>query len=170
MPDNRHTQKRAIGYSKALAMLGLAATVAYSAPVVSQFSGAQAGWFGGSSGVAPVGFASGGGGFNITDRITAVECGECHMVYGPSALPQDSWRQIMANLSDHFGEDATLDEQTRTHVETYLVSGAHSGEGPIRITKQSWFIKGHMGEVRGFGTPRMARCDECHRGGFTVGE
>jgi len=48
------------------------------------------------------------------------ECGECHPAYHPSLRTASNWQAIMNNLSDHFGEDASLDEQTTQEISTYL--------------------------------------------------
>ncbi len=50
----------------------------------------------------------------------ASECGDCHIAYHPSLLPRSSWRQIMAGLEDHFGEDASLDEDTKAEITAFL--------------------------------------------------
>jgi len=31
-------------------------------------------------------------------------CGACHCAYQPGLLPTDSWRKILENSEDHFGE------------------------------------------------------------------
>jgi len=189
MTSTPKANKKKTKYAKALAMLGVAATVAYTTPTLTQlgqahasgggnggggfFSGGFFGMGGGGSGGGGgkgglSGFGSGGGGFVITDEITAKECGDCHMVYGPEALPQGSWRKIMGDLPNHFGEDASLDEPTRKHIENYLLSGASSGDGPLRITEQPWFAREHRGEVSRSSVQRaksMANCSACHRGG-----
>jgi len=170
-------------YRKALAMLGVAATMAYAAPLMTSLgdahaSGGGGGFFGGyggggsGGGGGPRGFGSGSGGFMINDQVTLKECGECHQAYGGDALPQGAWRRIMGNLQDHFGEDASLDEQTRAHIENYLMSNAMPGDGPLRITEQNWFIGEHRGEVSSFGMQRaksMANCQGCHGGGSRNG-
>jgi len=188
MTSTDKPQQKKIKYAKALAMLGVAATVAYTTPMLTQlgqahasgggnggggffsggFFGMGGGGSGGGKGGGLRGFGSGGGGFVITDEITAKECGDCHMVYGPEALPQGAWRKIMGNLPNHFGEDASLDAPTLKHIENYLLSGAPSGDGPIRITEQSWFASEHRGEVSRSSVQRaksMANCSACHRGG-----
>jgi len=48
------------------------------------------------------------------------ECGDCHVVYHPSLLPAASWSRIMADLGNHFGEDASLDEATASEINAYL--------------------------------------------------
>lgn len=173
------TKGNKINHKKALAMLGIAAAVAYTTPTLLSLNQAHAsggneggggfgGFFGGGEGGGggPAGFGSGAGGFMINDQITAKECGDCHQPYGADALPQGSWRRIMNGLSNHFGEDASLDDQTRAHIENYLVRNALPGDGPIRITEQSWFIGAHRSEVSQRAIQRagsMANCAACHR-------
>ncbi|MRI58596.1 MAG: hypothetical protein C6H99_03705 [Epsilonproteobacteria bacterium] len=48
------------------------------------------------------------------------ECGSCHTLYPPFLLPARSWQKMMANLEDHFGDDASLDEPTRKSIENFL--------------------------------------------------
>ncbi|MGP3698018.1 cytochrome b/b6 domain-containing protein [Rhodobacter sp. NSM] len=60
------------------------------------------------------------------DPVARAECSACHMAYHPSLLPAASWRGLMAGLSDHFGEDASLDPVTVAEVEGWLV--AHAAE------------------------------------------
>lgn len=162
----------------ALAMLGVAATMAYATPNMLSLgqahasggggggffggggSGGGGGFFGGGS--QPRGFGSGSGSFRINDQITVTECSDCHQPYGADALPQGSWRRMMGDLSNHFGEDASLDEQTRRHIENYLVSNAPSGDGPLRITEQPWFSGEHRGEARLRRGQSWADCASCH--------
>ncbi|MCK5546936.1 MAG: hypothetical protein KAI27_06145 [Rhodospirillaceae bacterium] len=180
--DSKETKKssRKIKRSRALALLGIAVAAAYVVPTLTPLGGANAsgggsggnkgGFFGGGSGGGRGGglssFGSGGRGqFIINDKVTATECAECHMAYGADALPQGSWKLIMGDLSNHFGEDASLDEATRKHVEDYLVANAPRGTGPLRISEARWFVSEHRGEV----SPRKlkqakswANCEACH--------
>ncbi len=49
------------------------------------------------------------------------ECGDCHLPFHPSLLSSDSWKQMMANLEDHFGDDATLgDDAAVVEITAYL--------------------------------------------------
>ncbi len=50
------------------------------------------------------------------------ECGDCHIVYHPSLLPKKSWALMMEELENHFGEDASLDEETANLILAYLTS------------------------------------------------
>ncbi len=52
------------------------------------------------------------------------ECGSCHTLYPPFLLPSKSWREIMADLENHFGDDASLDEETRASIESFLISNS----------------------------------------------
>ncbi len=56
----------------------------------------------------------------------ATECGDCHKAYNPTILPAASWQQLMASLDNHFGEDATLDEETTRSITDWLT--AHAAE------------------------------------------
>ena len=37
------------------------------------------------------------------------ECGSCHMAYPPGLLPGVSWQRLMAELDNHFGDNAEID-------------------------------------------------------------
>ncbi|MFA7416184.1 MAG: cytochrome b/b6 domain-containing protein [Rhizobium sp.] len=52
------------------------------------------------------------------------ECTACHMAYNPSLLPADSWRALMADLDDHFGEDASLDPDTEDAITAWLTANS----------------------------------------------
>lgn len=162
--SSNEAKKSKFSTTKALAMLGMAATVAYTAPAMTQLGGAQAasgggagGFFGfvgggsgGGGGAKPRGFGSGAGGFRVTDPVTQKECSDCHEAYDGDSLPQNSWRKLMSpeGLKNHFGEDIRFaDEQTRSHIEAYLLSKSPPGDGPLRISEQGWFKSEHQGEV-----------------------
>lgn len=48
------------------------------------------------------------------------ECGDCHPAYHPSLRTRNDWQMIITNLSDHYGEDASLDDITRREIAAYL--------------------------------------------------
>jgi cytochrome b len=52
------------------------------------------------------------------------ECKRCHMLYPPYLLNSSSWVKMMDELSDHFGDDASVDEEKYISIKEYLV--AHS--------------------------------------------
>ncbi len=54
----------------------------------------------------------------------ADECAACHMAYPPSLLPAKNWGTLMAQLDDHFGEDASLNATTTDEITTWLFENA----------------------------------------------
>ena len=93
----------------------------------------------------------------VTDRVTKEECNACHFAFPAMLLPQASWRKILENLENHFGEDASLDSQTTQHISQYLASrsgdagstpskfiwGLDNEDPPIRITETEYWIEKH---------------------------
>ena len=65
----------------------------------------------------------------VADVTVRQECGACHMVFPPQLLPARSWQKLMADLSSHFGEDATLADPAREAITAYLVANAADGPG-----------------------------------------
>lgn len=64
----------------------------------------------------------------VTDPVVKKECGSCHMVFPPQFLPKRSWQKLVETLSDHFGENASLDPSQQKTVLDYLV--AHAADSP----------------------------------------
>lgn len=145
-------KNKTISNSKALALLGLSAAV-YITPTVTPLGQAH---------------ASGALVFRITDEVTVNECNDCHVPYDPGLLTKGAWKRVMADLSNHFGENASLPEDTRQHIENYLVANARRGDGPERITDQRWFKGVHRGMSyfsTWFGNGEqvvMSNCGSCH--------
>ena len=48
------------------------------------------------------------------------ECSACHFLYQPWLLPSKSWKIVMGNSEDHFGEDLALDEEDLNEITKYL--------------------------------------------------
>jgi hypothetical protein len=116
----------------------------------------------------------------VTDPVVIKECGACHMVYQPGFLPAASWTKIMADLKNHFGENATLDPAVAQPIEAYLTAhaarnskrmrAASGNEPPLRISETAWFKREHG--RRGRSSPEnlkrhnaktIAQCKACHR-------
>ena len=121
---------------------------------------------------------------SVNQPLYEDECGSCHFAYPPGLLPQQSWREIMANLEDHFGDNAELAEQDHTVVSEYLVNNSADrsnarrskkfmrrvslSKPPLRITELTYFkhehdeIPAHVGRDN----PQvgsMSHCDRCHQ-------
>jgi hypothetical protein len=103
----------------------------------------------------------------VTHAATMKECGECHMAFPLALLPAASWRKLVAGLSDHFGEDASLEPALAAEIERYLVGHAGRGDGNLlRISEQRWFRREHdfAKSVRQRPDVRSpANCEACHK-------
>lgn len=106
----------------------------------------------------------------VTEPLVMKECGECHMAFQPGLLPAGSWRRIMANLSDHFGDRATLQNEEVVIITNYLTKNAGKGDPNIlRITEQGWWRhehgEGHVSQSA-WSQPNIrsrSNCLACHR-------
>ena len=58
------------------------------------------------------------------DSTYVKECGSCHMAYPPSLGPSWRWIALMGGLSDHFGEDASLEPNVASSIRTYLINNS----------------------------------------------
>ena len=118
----------------------------------------------------------------VDNKLVIDECGGCHMVFQPQMLPKKSWAKIMDGLSDHFGEDASIDAETARPISTYLqdnaadkgwfggkfMRGLSDGAAPLRITETPYWVREHNEEVpaRAWKDPRVkskANCLACHK-------
>ena len=95
----------------------------------------------------------------VADPMVKDECGSCHLAFAPSMLPASSWRRMMADLRNHFGDDASLDPAVTTKITEYLVNNAADTGGrrysdkllrgvsatnaPLRITELPKWVKEH---------------------------
>ncbi len=118
---------------------------------------------------------------SILDENVTKECGACHMAFQPQMLPQKSWRKIIAGLTDHFGEDASLSAKKAAAIEKYYVANAaDSGwrggsfmrglsdeSAPLRITETPYWVRQHRRfSERIWKDPRVkikSNCVACHR-------
>jgi hypothetical protein len=117
----------------------------------------------------------------VNNQAMLKECGACHMAYPPQMLPARSWKKIMADLANHFGENAAVSAAEQAEIEAYLV--AHAGDArnsggrafmrgispdatPLRITDTRFWKRGH-GEIStaAFTSAKVkskANCGACH--------
>lgn len=104
------------------------------------------------------------------------ECSACHVAYPTKGLSSKSWKGIMSNLADHFGDNAELSPETSKLISQYLQKNASgrrwfssATSKSNRITDTTWFHRAHN-EVPSrwvTGNPKVktfARCDACHTG------
>lgn len=112
------------------------------------------------------------------------ECSACHFLYPAVFLPERSWRQIMSNLHDHFGDNAELSVDKQQKILKYLVENSADNtsskrskrvmqhiaieETPLRITETIYFKRRHHeipdrvvkgnDQVKSF-----SNCNACHQ-------
>ncbi|MBF0350045.1 MAG: cytochrome b/b6 domain-containing protein [SAR324 cluster bacterium] len=60
-------------------------------------------------------------------EVWARECGSCHQLFHPSLLPERSWRRMMGQLDQHFGDNASLDPDTEKLITDFMSSYAADG-------------------------------------------
>jgi len=118
-----------------------------------------------------------------TNATYVKECGACHFPYQPALMPARSWRKVMSNLGDHFGETAELKVSDRDSLTAYLVAGAAEtadnqrsrellatlppGDTPTRVTGILYVggIHGGFLDPKFKGIPNLktlANCAACH--------
>lgn len=129
-------------------------------------------FFKSSSGVQPT-----------TDQTYINECASCHFGFQAGLLPQRSWVEMIGNLENHFGMDASLEEKDREYILNYLVeysadnvsgykrsrkmnASISSYDTPLKITEVPYFKKEHR-EIpqrliiqKEVGT--LSNCAACH--------
>ena len=127
---------------------------------------------------------AGGGHFYapVTDPLVKEECGSCHLAFAPSMLPAASWRRMMSELKNHFGDDASLDPASVTRITDYLASNAGDTGGrrygekllrgvsatnpPLRITELPKWVREHREvpawEWKHKDVRTKANCTACH--------
>ena len=69
-------------------------------------------------------------------KAYVAECGACHTAYAPGLLPARSWKKMMAELENHFGEDASLDEAERVALLKPLLDLAADGNPANRLMRR----------------------------------
>ena len=121
--------------------------------------------------------------YRAQNAVFAKECGSCHMIYAPFLLPKKSWEIMMANLEDHFGDDASVDEETNKEILNFLISNSAEQQGNntafnilkyakndqnIAITQNEYWIQKHRkidekiflkSDIKS-----KANCAACHKG------
>lgn len=114
------------------------------------------------------------------DETTKQECSACHIAYPAGFLPARSWQAIMGNLQNHFGEDASLEANTASSIQDYLVAnaadqnanarllrGVKPDQTPLRISELPWFKRQHSEEVSPARLKKAggwSNCVACHQG------
>jgi cytochrome b len=109
------------------------------------------------------------------------ECASCHTLYPPSLLPEKSWRLMMADLQNHFGDDASLEAADNASILEYLAANAAErstseasvkilqsmpNQDMIAITQTPFWKRTHRGIAPSVFEQRKvksrANCKACH--------
>ena len=118
----------------------------------------------------------------VANAVVKEECGSCHLPFAPSMLPASSWTRMMANLKDHFGDDASVDPKLAAEIAAYLVANAgdqggqrygnkllrnvSSTNAPLRITELPKWVSEHRKvpdwEWKHKDVRTKANCAACH--------
>lgn len=132
-----------------------------------------------------LGRAQAGGGHYyapVTDPVVREECGSCHLAFPAAMLPASSWKRMMGNLKQHFGDDASVDAQSAARITEYLTAnaadtggrrfsekllrGVSMSDAPLRITELPKWVKEHRRvpdwEWRHKDVRTRANCTACH--------
>lgn len=108
--------------------------------------------------------------------VYAKECSECHSLYPTSYIGKEGWDKIMKTLPEHFGTDASLDEEATASIAEFLQqNGGNNGtkfstlatsEGKTEITKTKVWLKKHKKipkEIFDKKEFRASNCIACHK-------
>jgi len=120
----------------------------------------------------------------VNNQLYIKECGSCHFAYQAGLLPANAWNKMMANLENHFGDDASLSAENFQTLSKYLndnsaeknmqykrsnriVSSISAGQIPDSISTTPYMIKKHKDirknlitqpDVKG-----LFNCIACHK-------
>ena len=102
------------------------------------------------------------------------------MAYPPSLAPSSRWIAILADLSDHFGEDASLEPNVAAQIRAYLTTNsaekwdtrvAHelaraNPQDPLRLTATPFWTSMHRripeSVFNSKAVGAKSACDKCH--------
>ena len=120
----------------------------------------------------------------VTSELYRQECGSCHFAYQAGLLPEQSWQKVMANLEDHFGDNAELSSESNQKILDYLTSNSADkvdfrrskkimrsvslSNPPLRITDISYFKREHDEIPQKLikdneKVVSLSHCDACHQ-------
>ena len=69
------------------------------------------------------------------DPLYQKECASCHFAYQPALLPKTSWQEMMKTLENHYGVDASLDEEDSQKITEYLSANSMESSNSRRAKK-----------------------------------
>ena len=118
-----------------------------------------------------------------TNATYQKECGGCHFPHQAGWLPERSWRELMASLNRHFGENVALAAPVRDEILSHLVANSADrkqslrsiqvlaslppGPAPLAISQVPYVSGIHGGYLDPAFNPNpqvksLANCTTCH--------
>lgn len=80
--------------------------------------------------------------YKIQNPLFAKECASCHILYPPNLMPKKSWETMMGNLENHFGDDASIDDESNKNILDFLVKNS----AELSTTKASYRFLNSIGD------------------------
>ena len=62
--------------------------------------------------------------YKVQNPLFEKECAACHILYPPNLMPKKSWELMMGDLENHFGDDASIDEESNKNILAFLVKNS----------------------------------------------
>lgn len=81
----------------------------------------------------------------VQNQTVLTECSDCHMVFPPQTLPAASWENIINNLPNHYGEDASLEPAIVSEILAYHIANA-SDVSSVRAARK-WRANGNFSRI-----------------------
>ena len=67
--------------------------------------------------------------YKVQNASFAHECAQCHTLYAPFMQTSDKHEKIMANLENHFGDDASIDDEINKQILEFLRQNSAEKKG-----------------------------------------
>ncbi len=78
----------------------------------------------------------------VTNQTYNTTCGGCHLAYPSMLLPASSWKKIVDQLEDHFGEQVPIDPQSKEIINRYLMENGAERSSSKEAVKIMRCLKG----------------------------
>jgi len=120
--------------------------------------------------------------YKVEHKLFHNECISCHTLYPPFLLPKESWVKMMDNLENHFGDDASLEDEDKESIKDYLVQNSAESstkesaykilksiknQNIIAITKTTYWKKKHDNIdkeiLKNKKVGKISNCKACHK-------
>ena len=87
------------------------------------------------------------------------ECASCHTLYPPNLMPKKSWELIMSDLENHFGDDASLDEELNKNILAFLLKNSSE----TSTMENSWKFLNSIGDKDIIAISKTTYWDKRHK-------